>query len=78
MLENLINYVKGEDYLVGIYKNNIYIYNYEEIIDIDKNLIKIKLKDKKVNIKGNNLYIEKLEHNELSIKGEYKEVLFYE
>ncbi len=78
MLKNLINYVKDNDYLIGLYKNLIYISNYEKIIDIDSNMIKIKFKDKNVKINGKNLCVKKMENNEISIDGEYKGIEFYE
>ena len=67
MLRNLINYVKDNDYLIGIYNDKVYIYNYKRIINIDNNYIKIDLGIKKVKIKGKNLSVKKLENNEILI-----------
>lgn len=78
MLKNLINYIKDKDYLIGIYEGIIYIYNYENILDVTLDCIRVKLPNKKINIKGKNLYISRLENKELAIKGEFKEVSFYE
>ncbi len=78
MLRNLVSYVKDKDYLIGVYKNKIYIYNYKYIIDIDSNLIKIDLGDKKLRINGKNLIVEKLENKEILIKLECKGLEFYE
>lgn len=78
MLKNLINYVKDNDYLIGTYKNKIYIYNYTSIIDINTSSIKIKLNDKNLKINGDNLCIKKLENNEILVEGNYKGLEFYE
>ena len=67
MLRNLINYVKDNDYLIGIYNDKVYIYNYKRMINIDNNYIKIDLGIKKVKIKGKNLSVKKLENNEILI-----------
>jgi len=67
MLRNLISYVKDNDYLIGIYNNKVYIYNYKKIINIDNNYIKIDLGSKKIKIKGKNLSVKKLENNEILI-----------
>lgn len=78
MLKNLISYIKDNDYLIGIYEHIIYIYNYDNIIDINISSIKIKLKNRNLLIKGDNLYVKKLENKEISIKGNFKGIEFYE
>lgn len=78
MLRNLISYVKDNDYLIGIYNNKIYIYNYKKIINIDNNYIKIDLGIKKIKIKGKNLSIKKLENHEVLISVNAEGLEFYE
>ena len=78
MLRNLISYVKDNDYLIGIYNNKIYIYNYKRIIDIDNNFIKIDLGIKKIKIKGKNLSVKKLENREVLISVNAEGLEFYE
>lgn len=72
MLKNLISYVKDDDYLIGIYKNFIYIYNYNKIISINKDKITIMVKDKTLKILGESLYMKKMENKELVIEGVFK------
>ncbi len=76
ILKSLINYIKDNDYLIGIYEKSIYIYNYQEIINISKSEIKIKLTNKYIIIIGNDLYIKKMENKELYIEGNYKGINF--
>lgn len=77
MLRNLVSYVKDSDYLIGVYKNKIYIYNYKYIIDVNSDNIKINLGDKKIKINGKNIVVEKLENKEILIKLECKGIEFY-
>lgn len=78
MLRNLVSYVKDKDYLIGIYKNKVYVYNYKYVIDIDSNSVKINLGDNKLKILGKNIVVEKLENKEILIKLECKGIEFYE
>lgn len=78
MFKNLISYVKDNDYLIGIYSNKIYIYNYKKIIDIDNNYIKIDLGSKKVKIKGKKLSVKKLENKEILINIDAEGLEIYE
>lgn len=78
MFRNLISYVKDNDYLIGVYNNKVYVYNYKKIIDIDNNYAKIDLGFKKVKIKGNNLSVKKLENHEILISIDTEGLEFYE
>ena len=69
MLEIFRNYLKDEEYYIILYSNYIYIYKYDEIINFTDKYISIQLKNLKLNIKGFNLLITKLEKSELLIKG---------
>ena len=78
MFRNLISYIKDNDYLIGIYNNRVYIYNYKRIIDIDNNYIKIDLGIKKIKIKGKNLSVKKLENHEILINIDTEGLEIYE
>ena len=78
MFKSLINYIKDKDYLIGIYNDEIYIYNYKNIIDINNEYIKINLGNKKVKIQGENICVKKLENSEVLIKIDIKGLNFYE
>lgn len=74
MLKNLLNYVKDDDYLIGIYKGKIYIHNYINIISINKNNAKIKLKKGNIIISGDDLFLNKIESSALLLTGTLKEI----
>lgn len=74
MIENLINFLKTDEFLIGVFSDKIHIFNYLRIIEIDINRINIQVKDKRIEIKGNNLLIKKLDKNEVLIIGNIKRV----
>jgi sporulation protein YqfC len=78
MIENLINYIKDDDYLIGIYSGMIHIFNYKRVVDIMPNEISIQLKNNKIIVYGENLIIKKLDKLEMLINGKIKRVDFVE
>lgn len=70
MLDIINNALRNNKYYICLYNDNVYIYNYLEILSFTDNLIYIKLNDCNLKIKGNNLKMIKMEKNELLFKGE--------
>ena len=68
--------MKEKRYLIKIYENLIYIENYICIEEISSIQIKIKLINKLINIKGDDLLINRLDEYDLSICGEIKRIEF--
>ncbi|MDD4705812.1 MAG: YabP/YqfC family sporulation protein [Bacilli bacterium] len=69
MLEVINNALSNYDFYICLYDNKVYIYNYQEIISFNNDLIKVRLKDKIIKIKGSKMLIEKMHLHELLIKG---------
>ena len=69
MLEIFNSALRYNDYYICLYQNNIYIYNYEEILSFTNDIILVKLKEFNVKIKGTNLHIKKMENKEILISG---------
>lgn len=67
MFNGLKNYIDKNDLEIHIYKNGIYIINYNLISSFSDN--KIELNDKKITIEGSKLVITKLKKDELFISG---------
>ena len=74
MLNNLSEYLTKEEYRVSIIPNGIHILYYSKILDITNLEALIYIKNKIIKITGTNLYISKLDKNELLIKGTIKKV----
>ena len=68
--------IKNNSYYICLENNLICIKNYIRIIDISETFIKIKLNNKTIKIKGNNMVINRLDEHDLSIKGEHKDIEF--
>lgn len=67
MFNGLRNYIDKNDLEIHIYKNGIYIINYNAISSFSDN--KIELNDRKITIEGSKLVITKLKRDELFISG---------
>ena len=78
MIENLVNYIKDDDYLIGIYTNMVHIFNYKKIINVLNNEIIIEVKKIRVKVIGENLIIKKMDKFEMLINGKIKRVDFIE
>ncbi len=74
MIENLINYMKTDEFLIGIYENSVHIFNYKRIIDISEDKINILVKSKSIEIKGHKLLIKKLDKDEILVSGDIKRI----
>ena len=72
--DNLLNFLYDKEYFLNIYDNFIHIFNYQELISLNNNRIVLKFKDFKIDIKGTDLYIIKMNNNELLIKGQFKNI----
>ena len=67
--DNITNYLFDKDYLICIYENNIYIFNYKYLERFGASRISVRINDKYINISGNNLSIIKITKEEMLIKG---------
>ena len=73
LFNDIKNFIDDKSFKIIFYNNYIDIINYQEILDIKDNLIKI-LSDKEIIIKGNDLSIIKLLDNEILINGEIESI----
>ena len=74
MINNLINYIKNEEFVINLWKNKINIVNFKEIVILEEDKIVITSPNGKVTIRGNNLSINKLLDNELLITGTFNSI----
>ncbi len=74
MINNLINYVKNEEFVINLWKNKINIVNFKEIVILEEDKIVITSPDGKVTVRGDNLSINKLLDKELLITGTFNSI----
>lgn len=77
---NIVNgirsYIKESDFKITILNNRINIVNYKDIGHFDSNRIVVKLEDKEIIIKGNDLVVSKLMNDEILITGDFTNIEF--
>ncbi|MBQ3142806.1 MAG: YabP/YqfC family sporulation protein [Bacilli bacterium] len=71
---NLKSFISDPLFKITITSKYIHIYNYGKITQINENLISILTNEKKINIYGSSLVINKLDKNELLITGSFIKV----
>ena len=69
---NIINYLKDKDYIISIFDNYLYIYNYKKLLYFSETRFEVRLNNIKVIIDGKNLTIKKMNEEELMICGNIK------
>ncbi len=67
--DNIINFLYDKNYFINIYNNYIHLYNYEDLISLDDNILVIIINNSKLTIKGNNFKVIKMSKNELLLSG---------
>ena len=74
MLDKLNNYINDKEFKFTVYENKIYVINFKRIITLEDNHISLLSQNKKLNINGMNLILEKLLDNEMIIKGNINKI----
>lgn len=71
---NILNYLYDRDYVIAIYEDYIYLFNFLYLNNFSDSKIEVKVKDKILKIIGKDLSIVKITKEELLIKGKIKTV----
>lgn len=71
---NIVDYLYDRDYIVAIYDDFIYLFNFHYLNEFSDKRIIVTVKDKILEIEGHNLSIIKITKEELLIKGKIKNV----
>lgn len=69
MLDIIKSYFNKEEYYIIVTNNNLYIKNYQKVIDITDKEILIDINNRIIKITGQNLTLIKIISHDLSIKG---------
>ena len=76
IMSGIRSYIMENDTKITIINNKINIINYIDIGHFDNNKIVVKLKNKNIIIKGENLVVSKLLDSEILITGEFYNMEF--
>ncbi len=76
IVSGIRSYIMEDDVKITIINNKINITNYIDIGHFDSNKIVVKLNNKDIIIKGNNLVVSKLLDSEILITGEFNNIEF--
>lgn len=76
ILNNLKNYLYDQDYIINIYDNFLYLFNYVELIKLSDTSLKVKFLNFVLNVDGKKFLIYKITKKEMLIKGEVTNVRF--
>ncbi len=71
---NIINYLYDKDYIITMYENSLYIFNYKRLFDFNDTKITVSLNDRTINIYGKKLSIVKMTKDELLINGTIEKI----
>lgn len=72
--DNILNYLCDRDYLISMYDDYFYVFNYKYLSSFNETSITINLKGKEITLEGSNLLIVKITKEELLIKGKVHKV----
>ena len=78
ILSHIKNFLYDNNDFVAYYDNNIYIYNFNRIDTLNSSEITIIFDNKKINIKGSYLKVNKCLNKELIINGLLESINIYE
>lgn len=74
MIKKIANYIEDNNFKIYYVNNSIDIINYDQILEVNSDVITITKENKKILIKGNNLRLNKLLDNEVLITGEIHKI----
>lgn len=76
ILNNLKNYLYDQNYIVNIYDNYLYLFNYAELLKMANDFLKVKFDTFEIEVKGKDFLIYKMTKKEMLIKGSIDNVRF--
>ena len=74
MLNKISEYLNDNTFKLTLYEDKIHIINYQRIITLENNYVKVSTKNKKILILGDNLNLKKIVDNELLISGNISKI----
>lgn len=72
--DNIVNYLFDRNYVVSMYDDCVYFFNYKYLDSFDDKEIIVSLVDRKITLIGNDMSITKMTKEELLIRGKVSEL----
>ncbi len=69
MLKQLVDYMREEEFRLTLFENRVHALNYDDVLSLEDHLIRIKVKNRTIFIRGTNLAVQKLLDQEILIVG---------
>ena len=74
MIKKIVNYIRDNGFKINFVNNKLNIVNYDEILDVNSNSIRIIKENKTITIYGSDLKLSKLLDKEILICGLIKKI----
>lgn len=74
MINKIRNYIMDKEFRLTLFKDKLYVINYNKIISLENTNISFKIDKGKIIIKGNNLVLKKLLDKEILVKGKISSI----
>lgn len=72
--DNIVNYLFDRNYVVSMYDDCVYFFNYKYLDSFDDKEIIVSLVDRKITLIGHDMSITKMTKEELLIRGKVSEL----
>lgn len=76
-LKNVKNYLQKDDYNINLYKNALYISNYQKVDHIAEDNVRILFDTFSLIVKGNHITVDKMMDKEILFNGTFESVTFH-
>ncbi len=76
LIGNIKNFLCENDYNINIYKNSLYINNYQNLEHISDNLLIIKFNDFNLKVNGSEFTVQKMVCGEILFNGKIESLKF--
>lgn len=73
-IRKIVNYIKDINFKIVYINNSVNIINYDSILEVKDTIITLKKEEKIINIKGEDLRLNKLLENEILVTGLIKNI----
>ncbi len=74
IFNSLSSFLYDKNYFIALFENEIYVYNYKDIILLKETKVSLSVSNFQLNILGHDLFVKQLDKNEILISGIIDEV----